>query len=84
MKYIISVMIVNMFNNMKKTQLISLSSYCKVDRPWDVQDLIKEAVRKEDVINHIYVHPEIPKLSKPNIKIKESVGLWNFITGCLP
>lgn len=28
----------------------------------------------------------IPKIINPNpkIKIKESVGLWNFITGCLP
>lgn len=69
---------------MKRTQLISLSSYCAIQRPWDVQDLIKEAVRKEDAINYPYTHPELPKLSKSHVKIKESVGLWNFITGCLP
>lgn len=28
----------------------------------------------------------IPKIINPraNVKIKESVGLWNFLTGCLP
>lgn len=69
---------------MKKTKLISLSSYCPVQRPWDVQDLIKEAVRKEEAINYPYIHPELPKLSKVEVKLKEGAGLWSFITGCLP
>lgn len=29
---------------------------------------------------------EVPEIKSPysKVKIKESVGLWNFITGCLP
>lgn len=70
---------------MKKTSLISLSSYCPQATAWSVQDLIKEAVNKEDQINHSFYVPQIPKMVKNDkMEIKEGVGLWNFITGCLP
>ena len=64
---------------MRKTQLISLSSYCPEAKEWDVKDLIKRAVNREDTINHVYVHPKIPKLTYQST-LKESVGLWNFFS----
>lgn len=70
---------------MKKTSLISLSSYCPQARAWSVQDLIKEAVNKEDQINHSFHATQIPKMvNNDKMEIKEGVGLWNLITGCLP
>jgi hypothetical protein len=49
-----------------KVQLISPTSYCpEHKRPFDKLDLIKEAVRVEDIFNHPYVPVEIPKLRYP-------------------
>lgn len=83
MKYSISVMTVNIFNNMRKPTLISLSNYCPQVKEWDVQDLIKSAVQKEDVINHVYAHPEIPKMSYPKMRINWITG-HSFFSKILP
>lgn len=70
---------------MKKPTLISLSSYCKEPVPWSVQDLIKQAVQREDIINHRLEERQLPKIkNNTKVVIKEGAGLYNFLTGFLP
>lgn len=47
-------------------------------------ELHRAIANREEYLKGVF-NP-IPKVEnpKPKIKIKESVGLWNFITGCLP
>lgn len=69
---------------MKKTQLISLSSYCDKATAWDIQDLIKAAVNREDIINHTYVHPKIPKnMTYPKMRINR-ITAHSFFSKILP
>lgn len=56
-----------------KPQLISLSSYCPVKRPWDKEEIMYKIVNEEDAINHPYQRIEIPKLSYPKMSV-------NYIT----
>lgn len=70
---------------MKKPTLISLSSYCREPVPWSVHDLIKQAVNKEDIINHRLEERQLPKITNnKKVVIKEGAGLYTFIQGCLP
>lgn len=70
-------------------QLISTKAYCPVKRPLDVKELILEAVRYEDRINHLDdPDPEIPELEYPKAEVHNPVGAWKFfkdtVYGYLP
>jgi hypothetical protein len=65
---------------MSKTLLIPVRTD-RLNTPQDIQYAIVN--REEQLQGRKY---EVPEIVSPycKVKIKESVGLWNFITGCLP
>ncbi len=67
------------------TEPISMAEYCPVPRPLNIQDMIVEAVRKEDLIRSTFEHTpkEIPKMSYPEIKFRPA-SLKAFIRSFAP
>jgi hypothetical protein len=63
-----------------KTILIPI----RTDRLPTKEDILYALVNREEQLQG--KRSEMPKIVSPysKLKIKESVGLWNFITGCLP
>lgn len=69
---------------MKKTNLISLSSYCKTATVWDKNDMIKHFVQIEDTLNHKYEPIVIPKNMKyPKMRFKPA-STFAFLNAILP
>lgn len=69
---------------MKKTNLTTLREYCPRTNIWDVNDMIKYHVRREEKLNSTYQPIKIPEMNYPKAFKNETVGSWNFIKGCLP
>lgn len=59
-------------NEFKPTHPLSMEEYCVVPRPLDTRELIIEAVRVEDELNHVARKMEVPKeMTYPsNIELK--------------
>ena len=71
-------------NNFKPTQPILLRDYCPRATALTVKDLIKEAVQREDLINHSApARVEIPKMQYPKSCLKNA-SLYAFMRGFLP
>lgn len=63
------------------TEPCSMAEYCPVPRPFDLRDLIAEAVQKEDWIRSSFYSKkqEIPKMTYPHIKFRPA-SLKAFIS----
>lgn len=68
----------------KKVQSITMGEYCRVPRPVDFQELVKEAVQIEDIINHPPVRTPIPKMEYPKSYVWKCTAKYAFFRQFMP
>ena len=68
----------------RKVKPLTMAEYCLVPRPVNFQELVREAVQIEDIINHPPVRIAIPKMNYPKSYVWRCAAKYAFFRQFLP